>query len=207
MNSRSVIFIYRMIFAWWISNNYFIKLTYRPIFLASSCSLSTIKVLMHLALSRWVKVANILLLSIGSMRSSYNGCLFMFPIIGKAIIYAGPKGSLSCFATWMVRGVNWSWLKRCHTRVIRVKSMPCSNITFGYYLEDIDSSCIRYSSYYLSDYTYFCCSSDHIQVVRDGLFRMVASLLLDCIVIVTSLVFGMISLKTTEQLKLQLDQI
>jgi hypothetical protein len=36
---------------------------------------------------------------------------------------------------------------------------------------------------------------------------MVASLLLDCIVIVVSLVFGMVSLKTTEQLKLQLDEV
>lgn len=36
---------------------------------------------------------------------------------------------------------------------------------------------------------------------------MVAVLLLDCIVIVVSLVLGMISLKTTEQLKLQLDEI
>lgn len=36
---------------------------------------------------------------------------------------------------------------------------------------------------------------------------MVASLLLDCIVIIVSLVFGMISLKTTEELKLQLDEI
>lgn len=35
---------------------------------------------------------------------------------------------------------------------------------------------------------------------------MVAALLLDCIVIVTSLVFGMISLKTTEQLQIQLDE-
>lgn len=35
---------------------------------------------------------------------------------------------------------------------------------------------------------------------------MVASLLLDCIVIVASLVLGMVSLKTTEQLKLQLDE-
>ena len=99
------------------------------------------------------------------------------------------------------------WFKRCHTKAIRVKSMPRLNITFGYSLEDIDSSCIRCSSYSLSERAYFCCSSDHIQVVRDGLFRMVGSLLLDCIVIVTSLVFGMISLKTTEQLKLQLDQI
>jgi hypothetical protein len=36
---------------------------------------------------------------------------------------------------------------------------------------------------------------------------MVAALLLDCIVIIVSLFFGMLSLKTTEQLKLQLDEV
>jgi hypothetical protein len=34
---------------------------------------------------------------------------------------------------------------------------------------------------------------------------MVAVLLLDCLAIVTSLIFGMVSLRTTEQLKMQLD--
>lgn len=35
---------------------------------------------------------------------------------------------------------------------------------------------------------------------------MVSCLLADCIAITISLIFGMISLKTTEQLKLQLDE-
>ena len=141
------------------------------------------------------------------MRSSYNGCSFTFPITGALILNAGRKESLTCFATSMIRGAKLTRFKRCPTMAIKAKSIPPSNIISGYKLENLDPSGLRYSSYSFSEHSHVDGSSGHFQIVKNGIFRMVASLLLDCIVIVTSLIFGMVSLKTTEQLKIQLDEI
>lgn len=91
------------------------------------------------------------------------------------------------------------------TMAMKPRSTPFSRCICEYFHCNLDQNCLFAPPHPLSHPSLRLSRANPLQNVEHPSLSMVAVLLLDCLAIVTSLIFGMVSLRTTEQLKMQLD--